>query len=132
MKDGSDGEAFTFKLKTVALPSLGDEPESSCIVEHVDSAPQEKASRRPLTGVPKLVYDTLAIMAPSGSCDIVDLIEGVKKKLPKGGEGTDRRRQYIMTALNRTLVPGGHVFMHEEDRVSLTNIQSSAGGWIDE
>lgn len=131
MKDGSDGESFTFKLKTVQLESFSDEPESSCIVEHVESAPQEKSTRKPLNGVPKLVFDTLTVMAPSGTCDIGDLIEGVRKKLPKDGEGRDLRRQQIMQAMNRTLVPQGYVFMHEEDRVSLTNIQTG-GSWLDE
>jgi len=42
-----------------------------------------------------MVHDTLAIMAPSGTCHVEDLIEGVKVKLPKTEGPRDLRRQNI-------------------------------------
>lgn len=133
MKDGSDNEQFIFKLKVIELDALNDEPQSSCIVEHVEAnseQPQAQA-KTALKGLPKLVYDTLAIMAPSGTCNIEDLINGVKAKLPKEGEGRDLRRQKIFQALHR-MIPDGRVCMHGVDRIGLTNIiMAPEGAWDD-
>jgi hypothetical protein len=132
MKDGYDGENWPFKLKVVELGSdVEGEPESSCIVEHVDQGEAPSGGKKAqLKGLPKLVHDTLATMAPSGTCSIEDLIEGVKVKLPKEGEGRDLRKQNISKAISRSLIPGGYVYMHGEDRISLTNIQQ-AQDWTD-
>jgi len=131
MKDGSDGEAWNFKLKVIELGNdVEGEPETSCIVEHTESGAPAGGKKVNLKGTPKLVHDTLATMAPSGTCSIEDLIEGVKVKLPKEGEGRDLRRQRTLEAIRRTLIPGGYAYMHGEDRISLTNIQQ-AQDWTD-
>ena len=129
LKDHGDFEQFSFKLEVVQLGLDPDgETVSSCVVEHADSAPHVERSKTPLKGLPKLVHDTLAIMAPSGSCNVDDLIEGVKAKLPKG-EGRDIRRQTVNTAIARSLIPGGYAFMHSEDRIGLTNIIEETKPW---
>ena len=123
LKDAGDFEQFSFKLNVVPLGVDADgEPVSSCVVEHLDAAPTEPGRKVALKGLPKLVHDTLAIMAPSGTCNVDDLIEGVKVKLPKSDGPRDLRRQNVSQALVRTLIPGGYVFMHGEDRIGLTNI----------
>ena len=122
LKDAGDFEQFSFKLDIVSLGvDLDGEPVSSCVVEHVDSAPVDVGRKPVLKGLPKLVHDTLAIMAPSGTCNVEDLIDGVKAKLPKG-DGRDIRRQTVITAIGRSLIPGGYAFMQSEDRIGLTNI----------
>lgn len=130
MKDGGDLEAFDFKLKVVSLGTdMDGEEESSCIVEHVDSAPVHTEKKVQLKGLPKLVHDTLSIMAPSGTCAVEDLIEGVKTKLPKP-DGRDIRRQNINIAITRSLIPAGLAFMQGEDRIGLTDIiQQEDASW---
>jgi hypothetical protein len=125
MKDGMDGEQWPFKLKVVPLGTdLEGEEESSCVIEHVEQAavPTDHNVKAVLKGLPKLVHDTLAVMAPSGTCHITDLIDGVKKKLPRNEGEKDLRRQRAREAISRTLIPGGYAYMHGEDRISLTNI----------
>ena len=123
LKDAGDFEQFSFKLNVVPLGVDADgEPVSSCVVEHIDSAPVESRGKPQPKGLPKLVLDTLAVMAPSGTCDVDDLIEGVKTKLPRP-EGRDIRRQNISNAISRSLIPAGHCFMQGENRVGLTNIK---------
>jgi AAA domain len=133
LKDAGDYENFAFKLKVVELGNdLDGEPESSCVIEHIGSAPPESSRKVQPKGLPKLVLDTLKIMAPSGTCNIEDLIEGVKTKLPKA-EGRDLRRQYVTGALMRSLIPLGWAFMHGEDRIGLTNIrQLEEPAWLSE
>jgi hypothetical protein len=123
LKDLGDFEQFSFKLNVVQLGVDADgESVSSCVVEHLDTAPRTETRKLALKGLPKLVHDTLAVMAPSGTCNVDDLIDGVKVKLPKG-EGRDIRRQNISSAISRSLIPNGHAYMQGEDRISLTNIR---------
>lgn len=132
MKDGSDGEQWPFKLKVVELGAdLEGEIESSCVVEHTDETAPVSSRKTQRKGLPKLVYDTLAVMAPSGSCDVEDLVEGVKTKLPKK-DGKDRRRAEIIQVITRQLIPAGDVHMQGEGRISLTNIiqQADSEEWL--
>ena len=124
LKDAGDFEQFSFKLNVVPLGNDADgEPVSSCVVEHIDAAPTEHGTKPALKGLPKMVIDTLRTMAPSGTCNVDDLIEGVKIKLPKSEGARDLRRQNILQTFSRTLLPGGYCHMHGEDRVGLTNIK---------
>jgi hypothetical protein len=137
MKDGSDGAQWPFKLKVVSLGcDLEGEEESSCVVEHVEQsdAPVEGSRKVPLKGLPKLVCDTLAVMAPSGTCNVDDLIAGVKAKLPKTDGPRDLRKQNVNQTLSRTLIPGGYAYMHGEDRISLTSIiqVEEESAWLSE
>jgi hypothetical protein len=134
LKDAGDFEKFDFKLKVVSLGSdLDGEPQSSCVIEHIDSAPSEHINKPVLKGLPKLVLDTLKIMAPSGTCNVIDLLEGVKVKLPKTDGARDLRRQRVNESISRTLIPGGYAFMHGEDRIGLTNIkQLEEPEWLSE
>ncbi len=133
MKDGSDGASWSFKLKPLILgvDAYGDE-ESSCVVEHTeDQAPSGPGARaKPKGSVQQLVYDTLKIMAPSGTCAVDDLIEGAKKKMNKP-DGKDTRKAHIGRAIDG-LSASKILFFHGEDRVSLTtNIKLDEGDWLE-
>lgn len=132
MKDGSDGASWSFKLKplVLGLDQYGDE-ESSCVVEHTDDvAPGTSTKMKPKGTVQQLVYDTLKVMAPSGTCAAEDLVEGAKKKMKKP-EGKDTRRAHINRAIDG-LSASKILFFHGEDRVSLTtNIQIDEGAWLE-
>ena len=109
LKDAGDFEQFSFKLNVVPLGEDADgEPVSSCVVEHIDAAPAEHGTKPVLKGLPKMVIDTLRTMAPSGTCNVDDLVEGVKIKLPKSEGARDLRRQNILQTFSRTLLPGGY------------------------
>jgi hypothetical protein len=133
MKDGSDGESLSFKLKVVPLGLTPDgEEESSCVVEHVENAPSEAPSgkQRPSGRHQQLMYDTLKVMAPSGTVDIEDLIAGYAAKMPKSDGTRDNRRRDARRAIEE-LITKRLAHMHGEDRVSLTSlITSSDEGWL--
>lgn len=132
MKDGSDSESFSFKLKVIQLGVNAEgEEESSCVIEHVDSAPQEAGGKqRPQGPHQQAIYDVLRVVAPSGSVNLEDLIEGYKKKMPRNGEGRDRRARDAERAL-QGLCAKRLAFMHGEDRVSLSSlVVSGDDGWM--
>lgn len=129
-KDGTDGERFAFKLKVIELDPLQDEPQSSCVVEHQDAAPMTPRVHKRIGGKEALVFNTLKTMAPSGTCAIEDLVEGVKKQMVHDASGKDRRREVTIRAIN-SLVAAQQIFKHGEDRVSLSNLHSG-GDWADE
>lgn len=132
MKDGTDGESFAFKLKVVELGTDSDgEPESSCVVEHVEAAPEAERSARKikLGSREQIVFDLLQVMAPSGTMAIEDLVEGYKAKVAKT-DGRDQRRAHAVFALNN-LIAKGKAFKHGEERVSLTSlITTGEDGWL--
>lgn len=132
MKDGGDGESWNFKLKqlVLGLDQYGDE-ESSCIVEHTDDGAPNDSRQRPGGAVQQLVYDTLKVMAPSGTCDLTDLTEGVRGKMPKADEGQDKRKAHIRRAMEG-LIAKRLIHMHGEDRVGLTELkQVTDEEWLD-
>jgi hypothetical protein len=129
MKDGSDGAAFSFKLKVVPLGENDEgEEESSCVVEHIESAPVEASKHQRVGPREAIVLDLLKVMAPSGTVAQEDLIEGYKAKVPKP-DGRDQRRAHATVALT-SLVSKKLAFMHGEDRVSLTSLVTNAT-WLD-
>jgi len=121
LKDGPDGLVWSCKMKAIALSDKTD----SLVVEHIDTPAAEKRTIKQLAGLPKTIRDTLATLAPSGTYDYREFIAAVKAKIPKA-EGKDRRSDDVRKALNRTLIPDGHMFMHGEDRIGLTNIVQPA------
>ena len=134
LKDAGDFEQFSFKLNVVPLGVDADgEPVSSCVVEHLDTAPTEAGRKVALKGFPKQVLDVLSIMAPSGTCNVDDLVDGVIKNMVRP-EGRDIRRQRVKEAIARSLLPGGHAFMHSEDRIGLTNVKQleDEPAWLSE
>ena len=133
MKDGSDGESHSFKLKVVPLGLDADgEEESSCVVEHVENAPVEPASRKAKPGPREsIVLDIIKTMAPSGTVAVEDVLEGYKKRVPRDPDKRDQRRNHAASSLTN-LVAKGLAFMHGDDRVSLTSLIKSGGeGWLD-
>jgi putative DNA primase/helicase len=133
MKDGTDGVSYAFKLKVVDLGMDTDgEPESSCIVEHVETAPQSEQSARKykLGAREQIMHDLLKTMAPSGTVAEEDLIEGYKAKVPKGDTERDQRRNHARAALT-SLIAKRLAYKHGEDRVSLTSLVTTGDdGWL--
>lgn len=133
MKDGGDGETWNFKLKQLVLgiDQYGDE-ESSCIVEHTeDGAPDGGGRQRPSGAIQQLVYDTLKVMAPSGTCNLDDLFKGATAKMPKPAEGRDTRSQHVRRGMEG-LISKGLLHMHGEDRIGLTALkQVTDEEWLD-
>lgn len=134
MKDGTDGETFAFKLKTVPLGFTpeGDE-ESSCVIEHIRDQPEEaKSGKQKPAGAHQIaLLDMLKLMAPSGTVNYDDLVAGYVKKMAPG-EGRDMRGRDAKRALDG-LIAKRLAYMHENDRVSLTSlITSGDDGWINQ
>jgi AAA domain-containing protein len=132
MKDGSDGASWSFKLKTLVLglDQYGEE-ESSCIVEHVEQSEAPASTKQRPSGKNQIpLYEVLKVMAPSGTVNYDDLVDGYVKKMPKSGEGRDRRRRDAQRALEE-LIAKKLAYMHGDDRVSLTtNIKLDEGDWL--
>lgn len=132
MKDGSDGERLDFKLKVIPLGLDADGEEiSSCIVEHIDSAPGGKPSKsRPSGRLEIQMYAMLKTMAPSGSVHYDDLTDGYVAKMPKGPGERDNRKRDAKRAIEG-LIAKKLAHMHEGERVSLTSlITSGDDGWL--
>lgn len=132
MKDGMDGESFGFKLKVVPLGLTPDgEEESSCVIEHVDTAPeQSRAVRQKPTGHQIILLDVLKVVAPSGTVDKDDLLNGYRKKMPLSDGAQDRRKRDGQRALEG-LIAKRLAYMHENDRVSLTSLVTAGDtGWL--
>lgn len=134
MKDGSDGASHSFKLKVVPLGVDADgEEESSCVVEHVEQAPEEaRAGKQKPSGRHQLLmYDVLKTVAPSGTVALEDLVAGYTAKVPKGTEGRDNRKRDAKRALEE-LIAKKLAYMHGDDRVSLTSLITSGNeGWLE-
>lgn len=136
MKDGSDGEQLSFKLKVVPLGmDMFGEEESSCVVEHVESTPENAApagKQRPSGRHQQAMLDMLKLMAPSGSVNYEDLVDGYAAKMPKGSEtGRDNRKRDAKRAIEE-LIAKRLAYMHEGDRVSLTSLVTSGpGDWLE-
>jgi AAA domain len=133
MKDGSDGETFAFKLKVIPLGFDADgEEESSCVIEHIDAAPQEQrlSKQKPSGACQTLVMDVLRTVAPSGTVDLDDLVEGYVARVPRT-EGKDNRRRDAKRAL-QDLIAKKLAYMQGEDRVSLTSLVTTGNeeGWL--
>lgn len=134
-KDGADGEQLSFKLKVVPLGiDMFGEEESSCIVEHVD-APTDIAKtgkQKPSGRHQQAMLDMLKLMAPSGSVNYEDLVDGYAAKMPRGSEsGKDNRKRDAKRAIEE-LIAKRLAYMHEGDRVSLTSLVTSGpGDWLE-
>lgn len=134
LKDSTDGTEFGFKLKVVPLGVDADgEEESSCMVEHVEQAPEEARTgkQKPSGRHQLLMYDVLKTVAPSGTVALEDLVAGYTAKVPKGTEGRDNRKRDAKRALEE-LIAKKLAYMHGDDRVSLTSlITSGSEGWLE-
>jgi hypothetical protein len=122
MKDGTDGDTLAFKLKVVRIgqDEYGEE-ETSCVIEHVDAAPEvPRVSRQKPSAKEAVLFDVLKTVAPSGTVNKDDLITGYQRKMPKDDDNKRPRRD-AMRALEG-LIAKRLAFMHENDRVSLTSL----------
>jgi hypothetical protein len=132
LKDLADNESFSFKLKVIPLGLNADgEEESSCVIEHVDSAPgAANGKQRPSGAHQVALLDMLKIMAPSGSVNYEDLVAGYAKKMPPSEGPRDRRKRDAQRALDG-LIAKKLAFMQGEDRVSLTSlVVAGDDGWL--
>ena len=132
LKDGVDGEQFSYKLKVIELGEVDGEMESSCIIEHVENAPDAAPSgkTRPSGRHEIGMFDMLKVMAPSGTVNYEDLVAGYVAKMPKGSEGKDNRKRDAKRAVEG-LIAKRLCYMHENDRVSLTSLVNSGDdGWL--
>ncbi len=133
MKDGSDGESLSFKLRVIELGEVDGEVESSCVIEHVENAPDATSStkQRPSGRHEIGMFDMLKVMAPSGTVNYEDLVAGYVAKMPKGSEGKDNRKRDAKRAVEG-LIAKRLCYMHENDRVSLTSLVTSGdSGWLE-
>lgn len=113
MKDGEDGEAFHFTLRKMDIGEDADgDCVTSCVVEHLDSAPSipgAPGQRLPEAGLPRLVMTTLH-EHPSLEDDGLDfevLITAVTQQLPEPDKGErDRRRDQIKRAITSCIEKG--------------------------
>lgn len=131
MKDGTDGESLSFKLKVIPLGEVDGEEESSCIIEHVESAQEVHSGgkQKPRGAHETTILDTLKTMAPSGTVNLDDLVEGYVAKMPRS-DGRDNRKRDAKRALGN-LCSKKLAFMHGEDRVSLTSLVTTGDeGWL--
>lgn len=134
MKDGSDGESLSFKLKVIPLgvDAEGQE-ESSCVIEHVENAPDaaRAGKQKPGGRHEVVVLDVLKTVAPSGSVDLQDLRDGYLAKMPAAGE-TDKNRKRDFKRALENLCSKRLAHMHAGDRVSLTSLVTSGdAGWLE-
>lgn len=135
MKDGSDGESHPFKLKVVPLGLDTDgEEESSCVIEHVENAPPiaGSAKQRPVGRHQTLMLDMLRTMAPSGTVNYEDLVEGYLAKLPAADAKQRRDNKSHGKRALEELIAKRLAHMHGDDRVSLTSLVTSGNeGWLE-
>ena len=132
LKDAEDGQEFAFKLKTVQLGRDAEgEVETSCVIEHVDAAPEAKGGKQRATGRHQLtMFEVLKTMAPSGSVNYEDLMNGYCNKMPKGEGPRDNRRRDGKRAIEE-LITKRLAHMHDNDRVSLTSlVTTDDDGWM--
>ena len=129
LKDAGDFEQFSFKLNVVQLGLDSDgEPMSSCVVEHIDNAPEARHAKKRPTKMVGAMLEVLEMMAPSGTVNVEDLDAGYAKKFG----GTPRTlRTYEK---RQALIAAGWAFMHDEDRIGLTNIKQldEEPSWLSE
>lgn len=130
-KDSTDGESLSFKLKVVELGMVDGEMESSCVIEHVENAPAEPAAKQRPAGKHELaMLDMLKKMAPSGTVNYEDLVEGYLAKMPAGNSSRSQRKSKAHSAIEG-LCARKLAYMHGDDRVSLSSlVTSSDEGWL--
>lgn len=121
MKDGSDGDKFVFKLKTVVIGVDEDVDEiTSCVLEHVD-APAPARTKAPTGMYAKTALRVARELLGDGSSIYNEqLIAAAAVEMPKiSDDKRDTRRQQMGRAIQK-LVDEGYLFMHGEDKVALT------------
>ena len=121
MKDGEDGTAYCFKLKTVTIGLTEDGEETSCVIEHTE-APANRAKREEPSGADqRIVWRTLKTMSPDGSTvDLDDLHAGSSSKVPEGYTKAEFKK------IIKGLISREYMFDHGGGRVSWTQLQGES------
>ncbi len=133
MKDGLDGVQHTFKLKIVVLSIDEDGDEvTSCVVEHVDSAPVETERPGPGGMYGKATLRVAKTMMCDGHAMTMDeLIDETVAKIPAPEKDKrDTRRQQIQRAVQK-LVVDRHLFLDDKGMIAVTTATPQED-WDDE
>lgn len=134
MKDGSDGRSWPFKLQTVVLGVDDDGDEiTSCVIEHVDAAPiVSRGESEPQGLFAKNALRVARRIGKTGELmDMEALVGSATKALPRGDAKRDTRRQQTQRAIQK-LVVDGLLFLHDDNKISLTTAEPSDEEWMDE
>lgn len=125
MKDGVDGQSYSFKLKNVVVGLTEDGPESSCVIEHIEThGPNVKW--KPRGGDQKILWDVLEELSSGGSAVPKDaVVDVVIKRTTWENDGMkSKRRSNLMLSLNKMIEAQR---LHDENgnvsfiRVKVTN-----------
>lgn len=131
MKDGQDGQQWTFKLMPVLLGIDDDGDEiSSCVIECVEP-PAESAT--PGLGIrQKMVLDLARdIEAQKGDCYVSDLLDKAIEQMPLDAGKRDYRRQHARKAM-QVLLDRKHLHLQGPDRVSTSSAVQATTEEFDE
>lgn len=116
MKDDKDDLTLAFKLNPIMVGlDEDDEPITSCVVEHVDSAPTVDARPRKLGSTEQIVLDVVRDAqslagngAPQGA-----VIESAALRMPHDTSKRDKRREHATRALT-SLIADGYIRIEDE------------------
>jgi len=104
MKDGADGESFTFGLAEIGIDVDGEGyPVTSCVVDHNVSAPT-KPRRNDLKGVAAVVKDAakeLIGLSPRDDVAVSELIDLAAERVVWDPTKPDRRRKQVLDAMDK-------------------------------
>lgn len=129
LKNGPSGTCFGFRLETVALNPFdgdadGEKPITSCVVTHVEDAPERgarKAPREPRGKNQKLVWHAIrdALPLDGGSLSIEAAITAGAAALTHDPQkGRDRRRETAVEAIDGLKASGWVVVEDDEVRLA--------------
>jgi RecA/RadA recombinase len=122
MKDGTDGQAFGFKLKSVVLGLTEDGEESSCVIEHTELTPANK-KWRPQGANQKAIWKMLEQMSVSGEAvDENKLLDAVIESGGDKDESSNVKWRGNLAIAVRTMASEGHLHRHD-GMVSFINLK---------
>jgi hypothetical protein len=99
-KDGEDGSIFPFRLEVIDLGADAEgNPSTSCVVEHLDSAPPS-IRREPKGTVQKTVFQVIKEFGP---CTVDTLLKTAVERMIHDPEKKDKRREHVKRALDTLL-----------------------------
>lgn len=119
-KDGEEGAAYPFRLKSVALagPDADGVIVTSAVVEHIDAAPIRRSDRQPRGAYQIAIHD---IVRAAGEIATEDAItEARKSRIPhdEGSGKPDRRRDSLVRAI-KDLIAAEIIRKTPDEKLSL-------------
>ena len=125
-RDGSDGDAYPFKLLPVPL---GFEDVTSCVVEYLDATILSEKDRNKLGGNQKIAFQVIYELASKlgdefAAVKLQDVYDRATTEMPAPPNGTrDRRAEYVRRAVAK---------LHERGYVTVTDDIVSIGSPYDD